>query len=47
MTGATRNGTLNKIGLAIIVGGLVMPVGHGFIRFLTRKNRQERSHRHE
>ncbi|GAB7026570.1 cytochrome c3 family protein [Geotalea toluenoxydans] len=47
MTGATRNGTLDRIGLAIIAGGLVMPVGHGFLRFLTRKNRKERSHRHE
>nr|WP_279342391.1 cytochrome c3 family protein [Geotalea sp. SG265] len=47
MTGATRNATLNKVGLAIIAGGLVMPVGHGFLRFVTRKNRKERSHRHE
>jgi predicted CXXCH cytochrome family protein len=46
MTGATRNATLNKVGLAIIAGGLVMPVGHGFLRFMTRKNRKERS-RHE
>lgn len=40
LMGSTRNGTLNKIGLLIIVGGMVMPVGHGFLRFLTRKNRQ-------
>lgn len=39
MMGATRNATLNYLGLAIIAGGLVMPVGHGFLRFLTRKNR--------
>lgn len=47
MTGATRNGKLNIIGLAIIGGGLLMPVGHGFLRFLTRKNRKERSSSHE
>lgn len=39
LMGSARNTTLNKIGLAIIAGGLVMPVGHGFLRFLTRKNR--------
>jgi predicted CXXCH cytochrome family protein len=40
LMGSTRNGVLNKIGLLIIVGGMVMPVGHGFLRFLSRKNRQ-------
>ncbi len=40
MMGATRNASMNLLGLAIIAGGLVMPVGHGFLRFLTRKNRQ-------
>lgn len=40
LMGSTRNESLNKIGLMIIVGGLVMPVGHGFLRFLSRKNRQ-------
>jgi predicted CXXCH cytochrome family protein len=39
LMGSTRNGVLNKFGLLIIVGGMVMPVGHGFLRFLTRKNR--------
>ena len=39
LMGSTRNSTLNKIGLLIIAGGLVMPVGHGFLRFLTRRNR--------
>lgn len=39
MVGATRNAGLSYIGLAIIAGGLIMPVGHGFLRFLTRKNR--------
>lgn len=47
MTGATRNASLNMIGLAVIAGGMVMPIGHGFLRFLTRKNRKERSSRHE
>lgn len=40
LMGSTRNGILNKLGLLIIVGGMVMPVGHGFFRFLSRKNRQ-------
>jgi len=39
LMGSTRNGVLNKIGLLIIAGGMVMPVGHGFLRFLSRKNR--------
>ena len=39
LTGSTRNDTLNRIGLVIIAGGMIMPVGHGFLRFLTRKNR--------
>ncbi|MBE0599241.1 MAG: cytochrome C [Desulfuromonadales bacterium] len=40
MMGATRNAAMNKIGLAILAGGLVMPLGHGTIRLLTRKNRR-------
>jgi len=40
MMGATRNAALDLLGLAIIVGGLIMPVGHGTLRFLTRKNRR-------
>jgi hypothetical protein len=40
MMGATRNASMNLLGLAIIAGGLVMPVGHGLLRFLTRKNRR-------
>jgi hypothetical protein len=39
MLGATRNATLDLIGLTILAGGLIMPVGHGTLRFLTRKNR--------
>lgn len=40
MIGATRNTALNLLGAMILAGGLVMPVGHGILRFLTRKNRQ-------
>jgi nitrate/TMAO reductase-like tetraheme cytochrome c subunit len=40
MVGATRNSSLNLLGAMILAGGLVMPIGHGFLRFLTRKNRQ-------
>jgi len=40
MLGATRNASMNLLGLAIIAGGLVMPLGHGLLRFLTRKNRK-------
>lgn len=41
MVGATRSPILNYIGAAIIAGGLVMPIGHGAIRFMTRKNRKD------
>jgi hypothetical protein len=44
LMGSTKNTTLNGIGLAIICGGLIMPVGHGFLRFLTRKNRKGKEH---
>lgn len=40
MMGTTRSASLNIIGLMIIIGGLLMPIGHGTLRFLTRKNRQ-------
>ena len=39
LMGSTRNDILNKLGLLIIIGGMVMPFGHGFFRFLSRKNR--------
>jgi hypothetical protein len=39
LMGSTRNALLNKVGLVIIAGGMVMPLGHGFLRFLSRKNR--------
>lgn len=44
MMGSTKNAKLNQIGLAIICCGLIMPVGHGLIRFLTRKNRKGKEH---
>ncbi|MDA3902297.1 MAG: multiheme c-type cytochrome [Desulfuromusa sp.] len=40
MTGSTRSAALNIIGLIIICAGFIMPIGHGTLRFLTRKNRQ-------
>jgi len=40
MMGATRNTSLDLFGLVILAGGLVMPIGHGTLRFFTRKNRQ-------
>jgi hypothetical protein len=44
MMGATRNKWLNIAGLLIIVGGTIMPIGHGTLRFLTRKNREGKGH---
>jgi predicted CXXCH cytochrome family protein len=44
MMGSTKSGSLNGIGLAVICGGLILPVGHGFLRFLTRKNRKGKEH---
>jgi len=40
MLGATRNASMNLLGLAILACGLIMPAGHGLLRFLTRKNRR-------
>jgi predicted CXXCH cytochrome family protein len=42
MVGATRSKMLDYLGMVIIAGGMVMPVGHGTLRFLTRKNRQRK-----
>jgi hypothetical protein len=42
MVGATRSKALDYIGMVIIAGGMVMPIGHGTLRFLTRKNRQSK-----
>lgn len=49
MTGKTRNATLDKIGLLIVAGGMVMPVGHGFLRLLSRniRNKKGKENRHE
>lgn len=41
MTGSSRNASLNIIGLVIICSGFIMPIGHGTLRFLTRKNRKQ------
>lgn len=41
MMGSSRNTILNMLGIGILAGGMVMPVGHGFFRFLTRKNRRK------
>lgn len=41
MVGSTRSVALNYLGLVIIAGGLVMPIGHGTLRFLSRKNRSK------
>ncbi|MDZ4185426.1 MAG: cytochrome C [Desulfuromonadales bacterium] len=40
MVGSTRSKALDYIGAMIIAGGLVMPIGHGTLRLLTRKNRK-------
>ena len=45
MMGSTKSPTLNYIGLAVICGGLILPVGHGSLRFLTRKNRKGKEHK--
>lgn len=42
MVGATRSKMLDYLGMVIIAGGMVMPIGHGTLRFLTRKNRQHK-----
>lgn len=44
LMGSNKNNVMSWIGLAVICGGLIMPVGHGFMRFLTRKNRMGKEH---
>jgi deoxycytidylate deaminase len=44
LMGSSRNNLMNKVGLAILGGGMVMPVGHGMLRFLTRRNRNRKEH---
>ncbi len=41
MMGTTRSTALNIIGALILVGGMMFPICHGSIRFLTRNNRKE------
>lgn len=41
MMGSTRSAPLSILGGLILAGGLMMPIGHGAFRFLTRKNRKE------
>jgi hypothetical protein len=41
MTGFTRNKTLSIIGILIAAGGLLVPIVHGSLRFLTRHKRKE------
>ena len=41
MMGSTRSTPLNILGALIIAGGMAMPIGHGTLRFLTRKNRKD------
>ncbi|WP_321532911.1 cytochrome c3 family protein [uncultured Desulfuromonas sp.] len=41
MVGSTRSKVLNIVGLLILLGGFAMPIGHGTLRFLTRKNRKK------
>ena len=44
MLGTTRSTPLNIIGALIVAAGLSFPIGHGFLRFLTRKNRKDDDH---
>lgn len=40
MMGSTRSKPLSILGGMIVLGGLMVPVGHGTLRFLTRNNRK-------
>jgi len=40
MTGAARSMAVSIIGGLIIACGIVIPLGHGFVRFLTRRKRE-------
>lgn len=44
MMGSNKSTLMSIIGLCIICGGLIMPVFHGSLRFLTRKNRIKKEH---
>lgn len=41
MIGATRSKVLSLLGIAIILGGLAVPLVHGTLRLLTMRNRRE------
>ena len=41
MTGFTRSKTLSIIGALIAASGLMVPILHGTLRFLTRNRRKE------
>lgn len=41
MIGATRSKILSLLGIAIILGGLAVPLVHGTLRLLTMRNRRE------
>jgi hypothetical protein len=41
MTGFTRSNTLSIIGALIVAAGLMVPIVHGTLRFLTRNRRKE------
>jgi hypothetical protein len=40
LMGSTRNDILSILGILIIAGGMCVPLVHGTLRFLTRKNRR-------
>lgn len=44
MMGSNKSTLMSYLGLAIICGGLIMPVCHGSLRFLTRNNRKSKEH---
>lgn len=44
MMGTSRSTTLSVIGLAIVACGAMVPLVHGTLRFLTRKNRKDPRH---
>lgn len=44
MMGTTRSPVLSAIGLAIVACGAMVPLLHGTLRFLTRKNRKDSCH---
>ena len=46
MTGATRSKALSIVGGLIVACGLLVPVGHGSVRFLTRRKREHGSPAH-